>query len=77
MDRLHFDADHQAFGEAFRAFVDKSVVPDFLEFERAGITPREVFAEAGRSGFLGKPVRNCVRMALRCHEAAVGCCVRG
>jgi alkylation response protein AidB-like acyl-CoA dehydrogenase len=56
VDRKHFDDEHVAFGEAFRAFVDKSVVPDFAEFERAGIVPREVFTEAGRSGFLGMQV---------------------
>ena len=56
MDRKHYDDDHRAFGEAFRAFVDKSIVPDYLEFERDGITPREVFVEAGKGGFLGMAV---------------------
>ena len=56
MDRKHFDDDHLAFGDAFRAFADKEVVPDFLEWERAGISPREVFTAAGRSGFLGMAV---------------------
>ena len=56
MDRMHFDDDHRAFGDAFRAFIDKSVVPNFLDFERDGITPREVFQEAGRSGFLGMAI---------------------
>jgi alkylation response protein AidB-like acyl-CoA dehydrogenase len=56
MDRKHYDDDHLAFGEAFRAFVDKSIVPNFADYERDGITPREVFAEAGRSGFLGMAV---------------------
>ncbi|SHF98851.1 Acyl-CoA dehydrogenase [Jatrophihabitans endophyticus] len=56
MDRKHYDDDHHAFGEAFRAFADKSVVPNFADYERAGITPHEIFAEAGRSGFLGMAV---------------------
>ncbi len=56
MDRKHYEDEHRAFGEAFRAFVDKSVLPHYLDWERAGITPREVFAEAGRSGFLGMAV---------------------
>jgi alkylation response protein AidB-like acyl-CoA dehydrogenase len=56
LDRKHFDADHLAFAEAFRAFVDKSLVPNYLDWERAGITPREIFAEAGRGGFLGMQV---------------------
>jgi alkylation response protein AidB-like acyl-CoA dehydrogenase len=56
MDRKHYDDDHRAFGEAFRAFADKTIVPNYLDWEKAGITPREVFQEAGRSGFLGMAV---------------------
>ena len=56
MDRNHFEPEHLAFGESFRAFAERSVVPHFLEWERAGISPREVFAEAGRSGFLGMQI---------------------
>ena len=56
MQRKHYDADHEAFAEAFRAFADKAIVPNYMEWERAGITPREVFTEAGRSGFLGMQV---------------------
>ena len=56
MDRKHFDDDHLAFGEAFRAFTDKVIVPNYMEWERAGISPREIFQEAGKSGFLGMEV---------------------
>ncbi|MDP9118184.1 MAG: acyl-CoA dehydrogenase family protein, partial [Actinomycetota bacterium] len=56
MDRKHFDADHEAFAEAFRAYVDKTIVPEYLEWEKAGISPREIFTDAGRSGFLGMAV---------------------
>ncbi|MEP7179366.1 MAG: acyl-CoA dehydrogenase family protein, partial [Pseudonocardiales bacterium] len=56
MQRKHYDTDHQAFGEAFRAFADKVIVPNYMEWERAGITPRDVFTEAGKSGFLGMQV---------------------
>ncbi|HET6878354.1 MAG TPA: acyl-CoA dehydrogenase family protein [Jatrophihabitans sp.] len=56
MDRKHYDAEHVAFAEAFRAFVDKTIVPNYLDWEKAGITPREVFQEAGKSGFLGMAV---------------------
>jgi alkylation response protein AidB-like acyl-CoA dehydrogenase len=56
MQRKHFESEHLAFGEAFRAFADKAIVPNYLDWERAGITPREVFVEAGRSGFLGMQV---------------------
>jgi alkylation response protein AidB-like acyl-CoA dehydrogenase len=56
MDRKHYDDDHRAFADAFRAFAQKSIVPKYLDWEKAGITPREVFQEAGRSGFLGMSV---------------------
>ena len=56
MEREHYDDDHRAFGEAFRAFVDKVIVPNYDDWERDGITPRDVFREAGRSGFLGMAV---------------------
>jgi alkylation response protein AidB-like acyl-CoA dehydrogenase len=56
MQRKHFDADHEAFAGAFRAFADKAIVPNYLDWERAGTTPREVFTEAGKSGFLGMQV---------------------
>ncbi|NMH96271.1 acyl-CoA dehydrogenase family protein [Pseudonocardia acidicola] len=53
MKRTLFDADHEAFRGAFRKFLDVEVVPHQEEWERAGIVPRELFATAGRSGFLG------------------------
>jgi alkylation response protein AidB-like acyl-CoA dehydrogenase len=56
MDRKHFDADHLAFAEAFRAFADKELVPHYLDWERAGIAPRDVFTSAGKNGFLGMAV---------------------
>ena len=56
MDRKHYDDDHLAFADAFRAFADKSLVPNYLDWEKAGIAPREIFQEAGRSGFLGMAV---------------------
>jgi alkylation response protein AidB-like acyl-CoA dehydrogenase len=56
MRRSLFDADHEAFRQSFRAFLDKEVVPHLAEWDAAGIVPREVFAAAGRSGFLGMDV---------------------
>jgi alkylation response protein AidB-like acyl-CoA dehydrogenase len=56
MDRKHYDDEHLAFGEAFRAFADKEMAPHYMEWERAGIMPREVFQAAGRSGFIGMAV---------------------
>src|SRR3954453_18203677 len=56
VDRKHYEEEHVAFGESFRAFADKVIVPNYLDYEKAGITPREVFQEAGRSGFLGMAI---------------------
>ncbi|HVH22898.1 MAG TPA: acyl-CoA dehydrogenase family protein [Pseudonocardia sp.] len=56
MRRSLFDADHEAFREAFRAFLDKEVVPHHDAWDAAGIVPRELFTTAGRSGFLGMDV---------------------
>jgi alkylation response protein AidB-like acyl-CoA dehydrogenase len=56
MRRSLFEADHQAFRESFRAFLDKEVVPHLDEWDAAGIVPRELFRTAGRAGFLGMDV---------------------
>ncbi|WP_375496806.1 acyl-CoA dehydrogenase family protein [uncultured Jatrophihabitans sp.] len=56
MDRKHYEPEHEAFGDAFRQFVDKVIVPNYLDWERAGIMPREIFQEAGKDGFLGMAV---------------------
>jgi alkylation response protein AidB-like acyl-CoA dehydrogenase len=54
--RALFDDDHQAFRESFTAFVTKEIAPHYADWERAGIAPRELFATAGRYGFLGMAV---------------------
>ena len=56
MQRDHYDSDHLAFGEAVRTFLDKEFVPHFLDWEKAGAAPREIFTAAGHNGFLGMAV---------------------
>jgi alkylation response protein AidB-like acyl-CoA dehydrogenase len=56
MRRTIFTDEHEMFRAAFRQFVDKEIVPHHLQWERDGIVPREVFASAGASGFLGMDV---------------------
>ncbi|WP_042382726.1 acyl-CoA dehydrogenase family protein [Streptacidiphilus melanogenes] len=53
MKRILFDAEHQAYRESVRAFLDKEVVPHYAEWDRAGIVPRELFAGLGRLGAFG------------------------
>ncbi len=48
-----FTEEHQAFRKTVRAFVEKELAPHALEWDRAGIFPREVFNKCGELGFLG------------------------
>ena len=54
--RTIFDDEHDAFRESFAAFVAKEASPHYLEWEAAGIAPRELFTAAGRYGFLGMAI---------------------
>ncbi|WP_029138658.1 acyl-CoA dehydrogenase family protein [Nakamurella lactea] len=56
MDRKHFDTEHLDFGDAFRTFIDRSVLPHLDDYQRAGIVAREVFTAAGKGGFLGMAI---------------------
>ena len=59
MRRTLFDDVHEDFRASFRTFLEREVIGDegrYGEWERAGIVPREVFAVAGRGGFLGMAV---------------------
>ncbi|HWJ63407.1 MAG TPA: acyl-CoA dehydrogenase family protein [Acidimicrobiales bacterium] len=56
MQRTIFTDEHDLFRDAFRQFVEKEIVPGFLQWEADGIVPRELFAAAGASGFLGMDV---------------------
>ena len=51
--RTIFDDVHQQFRSTFRSWLDKEVVPHHEEWENAGITPRELWLNAGKQGFLG------------------------
>lgn len=53
MKRTLYESDHEDFREAFRAFVEKEIVPNEEQWERDGIVSRELFTTAGRNGFLG------------------------
>jgi len=53
MKRTLFEDEHELFRDSFRKFLEKHVVPNREEWDRAGIIDREVFALAGDAGFLG------------------------
>ena len=48
-----YEADHEAFRRSFGDWLDKEVAPHHATWDGAGIVPREVFAEAGKHGFVG------------------------
>jgi alkylation response protein AidB-like acyl-CoA dehydrogenase len=59
MRRNLFDDIHEDFRESFRTFLEREVIGGegrYEQWERDGIVPREVFALAGRGGFLGMSV---------------------
>lgn len=51
-----YEAEHEAFRESFRSFLAARVVPDYPQWERDGVIPRSLFAEAGALGFLGMAI---------------------
>jgi acyl-CoA dehydrogenase len=51
-----FTADHEAFRQLARDFVDKEVVPHYPAWEQAGRMPREVFERLGDLGMLGMAI---------------------
>src|SRR6202035_4405873 len=55
MRRRLFEDVHEDFRASFRTFLEREVIGEdgrYGDWERAGIVPREVFALAGRGGFL-------------------------
>ncbi|WP_416905565.1 acyl-CoA dehydrogenase family protein [Micromonospora echinospora] len=53
MDRTIFSADHLAFTELVRAFIDKEIAPHHDRWEAEGIVERSVWRAAGAAGLLG------------------------
>ena len=56
MRRTLYEADHQAFRDSFRRFLQAEVVPHLDEWDRAGVVPKELFTTAGKSGFVGMDI---------------------
>ncbi len=59
MRRALFEDLHEDFRASFRTFLEREVLGEegrYGQWERDGIVPREVFAAAGRGGFLGMAV---------------------
>ncbi len=54
--RTIFDDVHDDFRRSFASWVAKEMSPSYLEWEREGIAPREIFTSAGSNGFLGMQI---------------------
>ena len=53
IERTIFNADHEAFRDSFRKFMDKEIAPHHEAWEEQGFVDREVWHKAGQNGFLG------------------------
>jgi alkylation response protein AidB-like acyl-CoA dehydrogenase len=54
--RSIFDDVHDEFRRSFSSWVAKEIVPNYMEWERVGISPREIYTSAGANGFLGMQI---------------------
>jgi acyl-CoA dehydrogenase len=52
IERTLFNADHEAFRDSFRRFMDKEIAPFHAAWEEQGYVDREVWRKAGANGFL-------------------------
>ncbi len=52
MQRKIFRKEHGIFRNSFRSYLKAKVIPFYEEWEEAGITPREIWLEAGKNDFL-------------------------
>jgi len=48
-----FTAEHEAFRETVRSFIDREIAPHHDQWEKDGIVSREVWQAAGKQGLLG------------------------
>jgi alkylation response protein AidB-like acyl-CoA dehydrogenase len=51
-----YTADHEAFRDTVRGFIDRHILPNYPDWETAGIVDRSVWVEAGKHGLLGTDV---------------------
>ncbi len=56
MKRALYEDLHEDFRASFRTFLQREVLPHYMDWEREGIVPRELYAAAGRGGFLAMAV---------------------
>ncbi len=52
MKRRIFKKEHDMFRKSFRSYLKDKIIPFYEQWEDAGVTPREVWLEAGKNDFL-------------------------
>lgn len=52
IQRELFTADHEAFRDTVRRFIEKEIAPNHAQWERDGVVPRELWHKAGAAGML-------------------------
>lgn len=52
IERTLFNADHEAFRDSFRRFIEREIAPFHEAWEEQGYVDREVWRKAGENGFL-------------------------
>jgi len=56
MDQHLYEAEHEAFRDLCRTFVQRNIAPHHTEWEKAGIVDRQVWTAGGAAGLLGTDV---------------------
>ncbi len=52
MERRIFKQEHNIFRQSFRKYLKDRIIPNYEGWEAAGITPREVWRDGGKNGWL-------------------------
>src|SRR5574340_491395 len=52
MERKIFGKEHEMFRKSIRQYIKDKILPFYNDWEDAGITPREIWLDAGKKGFL-------------------------
>lgn len=56
MQRTVFNEEHEDFRKVIRSFIEAEVVPNFSDWEREGMVPRDFYRQLGKLGVLGMTV---------------------
>ena len=56
MQRIVFNQEHEDFRKVIRDFIESQVTPNFADWEREGMVPRDFYRQLGKLGVLGMTV---------------------